>query len=205
MKTSTITTATWGLLGLFSASAMTAKATTQQQAKIHEGGYTFKVSRYDHGRSRPYRVFFWDDHLTGSSYRLDADGHVRYFKAGSEVYYDRTEMGDYSLDFKKKREGSRMTTVGKESDDEELPGLNCDECSVALAAVCDSGLPTFCEKVKESILGSDGKKSVDILCANQEGACAKGEAACEGVCAAEKGEDRRRVLATEVVAVGHRR
>ncbi|CAM9835143.1 unnamed protein product [Scytosiphon promiscuus] len=160
MKTSSITTAAWALLGLLSGPALSAKA-TQQQAKIQEGGYTFKVSRYNDGRTRPYRVFFWDDHLTGSSYRLDADGHVRYFKAGSEVYYDRVDMGDYSAAFRKKREGKKMPPPGKAPDDEDLPGLNCDECSTALAAVCDSGLPKFCNAVEESILGSDGKKSVD--------------------------------------------
>lgn len=190
MKTSTITTTAWSLLGLLSGPTLAAKA-PQQQAKIQEGGYTFKVSRYDDDRARPYRVFFWDDHLTGSSYRLDADGHVRYFKAGAEVYYDRAEKGDYSLTFKKKLEGHRMGPDGKgPGDDEELPGLNCDDCSVALEAVCDSGLPAFCKAIKKSMLGHDGKKSVDVLCANHKGACAKAKAACEGVCAAEEGEDR---------------
>ncbi|CAM9354990.1 unnamed protein product, partial [Hapterophycus canaliculatus] len=200
MKPSTITTAAWTLLGFLSGPALVAKA-TQQQAKIQEGGYVFKVSRYDDDRTRPYRLFFWDDHLTGSSYRLDADGHVRYFKAGSEVYYDRVEMGDYSLTFKKKREGSKMTSTTKGPDDEELPGLSCGDCSVALTAVCDSGLPTFCKAVEESILGSHGKKSVEILCGNHKGACAKAKAACEGVCAAEAEADDISTCSNGVVGV----
>lgn len=61
---------------------------TYQQLKIPENGYTFRVSRFDDGRKTPYRIYFWNEALTGSSYRFDGNGDLVYFKAGSEVYYD---------------------------------------------------------------------------------------------------------------------
>lgn len=71
MKLPTSTVA--ALLGQLSALAMVAQA-AQKKIEIPAAGYTFKLSLFDDGRTTPYRVFFADEYLTGSSYRLSAEG-----------------------------------------------------------------------------------------------------------------------------------
>lgn len=55
---------------------------------IKQGDHKFKLTGFGDGRSTPHRISFWDDSLTGSSYRFDAYGNLVYFKAGSQIYYD---------------------------------------------------------------------------------------------------------------------
>lgn len=201
---------TASILGLLSAPALgrvsTPAAAVQEMLEIEEGGIKFKVSRFTDGRSTPYRVYFWDEYLAGSSYRFSAQGHVEYFKAGSEVYYDRMEMDDESLTYlMKPKTRERSTKTGGKDD---LPTSGCAECTVALDAVCGTGLPMFCDKVRRSSLGPDGADSVEILCGAQEGACATAEGFCNLVCAAEQEPSeltRSKTYSAYVNYVDHRR
>lgn len=157
----------------------------QQKVEIEEEGVKFSLSRFTDGRSTPYRISFRDEHLGGSSYRLSAEGHVEYFKAGSEVYYDRMEMDDESLTYlMKTKTRERSTTVSHS--EEDLPASGCAECTLAWEAVCGTGLPMFCNKVQRPSLGDDGAESVEILCGRQEGACTTVKGLCDHVCAAEE-------------------
>lgn len=159
----------------------------KETLEIEQGDVTFKVSRFTDGRSTPYRIYFWDEHLTGSSYRLSPEGHVEYFKAGDEVYYDRMEMDDESLTYlmKTKTRDRSTKSVGHYSE-EPLPTSGCHECKMVYDAVCGSGLPMFCDKVRRYSLGADGADSVEILCGSLEGACITAKAYCGTVCAADE-------------------
>lgn len=190
--------------GLLSTPAtMTSASQANQQIEVTEGAVTFRVSRFGDGRTTPYRIYFWDKGLTGSSYRFDEDGHVVYFKAGSKVYHDRTEMDDGSLYFMSKREmmkkhkghGGEMDDSSSSSSDdeeEEFDTYDCAQCTTALSAVCDSGLPEFCDGLDPHCLHRDGYSSVSTLCTNYESACATAVGACDAVCANEAGESHPR-------------
>lgn len=171
---------------------MTVASRVNQQIEVTEGGVTFRVSRFGDGRTTPYRIYFWDNALTGSSYRFDEDGHVMYFKAGSKVYFDRTERDDGSLHFMSKREmnhkGHGKMDSSFSSDDEEFTTFDCAQCTTALSAVCDSGLPEFCDGLDPHCLHRDGYSSVRTVCINYESACATAFGACAAVCANEAGE-----------------
>eukprot|EP00903_Cladosiphon_okamuranus_P007811 g7557.t1 len=188
MKAATTTS----ILGLLFASALARvhiPSPVQETVEIEEGGVTFKVSRFTDGRSTPYRVYFWDEHLTGSSYRLSSEGHVEYFKAGDEVYYDRMEMDDESLTYlMKEKKRDRSTEKVDQPPEETLGTRGCSECRLVYDAVCGMGLPMFCDRVRRHSLGDDGADSVDILCDNLDGACATAEGYCDLVCSVEEGE-----------------
>lgn len=183
------------LLGLLSAPALAMPSKASQQIEVAEGGVRFKVTRFGDGRTTPYRIYFWDKVLTGSSYRFNKDGDVVYFKAGSKVYYDRQEVKDGSVTFmsksEAKHEGGDSKADDSSSDDEEFTTFDCTQCTTALSAVCDFGLPAFCDKLDPHCLHRDGYYSVSTLCNNYEGACATSVAACEQVCADELGESSR--------------
>lgn len=72
------------VLGLLPDPEQAAYANQQHSIKVG-GHHTFKLSSFDDGRSTPYRVSFWDDSITGSSYRFGEDGNLVYFKAGSKI------------------------------------------------------------------------------------------------------------------------
>eukprot|EP00903_Cladosiphon_okamuranus_P007826 g7572.t1 len=176
------------LLGVMSASS-TSSATTpypepvkSQAEYTTEAGVTFRATRFDDGRSTPYRIYFWDKHITGSSYRLSEEGHVVYFKAGEEVYYDRAEKDDGSLVFQRKE----ATNGGKHSSNmlAEVP-FDCDSCTADLAAVCYTGLPKFCEDIDADHLGHEGVYSVGILCGGYEELCSAFQQLCDSICVAE--------------------
>lgn len=176
---------------------------TYQQLKIPENGYTFRVSRFDDGRKTPYRIYFWNEALTGSSYRFDGNGDLVYFKAGSEVYYDvfKNDIHE-AIEFSRKPEsdGGKKRDDDYEFHDDASKGDNhmqpfreefsCNQCSEALSAVCGAGsghiggLHKFCDAVDLSALGDDGAGSVRILCENSDNACTKAIAACDSVCGA---------------------
>lgn len=186
MKAFTTASFLLGLLSAFStSSALTpypgpvkaqAEYTTQE-------GVTFRASRFNDGRSTPYRIYFWDEHLTGSSYRFSPEGHVVYFKAGDEVYYDRMEKNDGSLAFKRKEAKDAGGRDGNMPMDQGL--FDCDGCTADLAAVCDYGLPSFCANVDEYHLSHEGAYSVGILCRNYQELCFALQEACDTICVAE--------------------
>ena len=174
------------LLGLLSAScARTMEPEPiKAQVEVDLGGVTFKASRFTDGRSTPYRIYFWDEHITGSSYRLSAEGHVVYFKAGDEVYHDRMEHPDGAIEFAfdaaKNGGGHREKTPI----DEGL--FSCEDCTADLAAVCAVGLPDFCSNIKRHTLGYAGDYSVEILCSSYETLCFAMQEGCDTLCAAEQ-------------------
>lgn len=183
------------LLGLLSGSSMTAASPllpsvpTKQQFKVTEGGVKFKVTHFDDGRRTPYRLYFWDNALTGSSYRFKEDGDVVYFKAGSNVYYDRTEKDNGTLHFLLKHEKKhKRHGMGGESSNEECGDFNCAQCTAAVYALCDSGLPAFCGGLDLGCLHRDGSKSVSIVCHNYEGVCTTLATACDETCGDQPGE-----------------
>lgn len=162
-----------------------------QQNEIPEGGYNFMFSRYNDGRKTPSRVYFWDQALTGSSYRFDGDGNLVYFKAGSEIYSEVVvDDVDGSVEF------SHTTESGKGSnhDEHDKPDyrwedLSCTQCSMALHDLCGAegssaggGLAKFCDAVDLSDLGQHGAASAKILCDRHVNICAKGFAECGSVC-----------------------
>lgn len=184
MKLHTTTVAV--LLGQLSSLATVAQA-AQKKIEIPAGGYTFKLSLFDDGRTTPYRVFFADEYLTGSSYRLSADGHVQYFKAGAELYFDRMVQDDHSITFSKKQSESRKHGKGRpephdDYDFSSSEAIFCTECTEAIVATCYSGLPEFCTMVDRSILGYDGLQSMRALCHNYEEVCTIVEDSCHYLC-----------------------
>lgn len=158
--------------------------------KFRENGSTFRVTRFDDGRDTPYRIFFWNEALTGSSYRFDGNGDLVYFKAGSEVYYDVVKNdSDGTIEFSRKAERSSEREAHDDGPMHDFrEEFSCDQCSEALSAVCgagtghEGGLYEFCDAVDVSALGSDGADSVEILCDNYGNACAKATALCGAVC-----------------------
>lgn len=165
--------------------------TTPQQIELAEGDVNFKITYFGDGRTTPYRMYFWEKSLTGSSFRFDEDGDVVYFKAGSKVYHDRKEMKDGSVAFMSKPE---MKNKGHSKaddspmDDEVFANFDCDKCTAALSTVCESGLPAFCDKLDPQCLHRDGYSSVSILCNNFRRACTTWAVDCEDVCTEELGE-----------------
>ena len=161
-----------------------------QQLQIRDGGFTFKVSRYN-GRKTPYRVYFWDKALSGSSYRFDEGGKLVYFKAGSEVYSKVSiDPAGGGIEFSRTTE----SRGGKNDEDDHYPGtgyawedFSCAQCS-SLQNVCGSegsesgGLSEFCHAVNPAALGSDGTASVKILCDHRVHMCAKVATACDSKC-----------------------
>lgn len=176
------------VLGLLSNPAM-ATDPVKSQIEVPVGGVTFKLSKFHDGRTTPYRLYFWDEYLTGSSYRFGKTGYLEYFKAGSEVYYDRMEKTDGSVAYKSKEaseSGGRheandhMATMNQEA-------VGCDDCVDDLAVLCGYSLPMFCESTDKSYLGMSGAASVDIVCDNYKGICSILEAGCATLCDAENG------------------
>lgn len=194
MKAST----TASILGLLSAPALgmvsMPAAAVQESFRVEEGGVKFKVSRYIDGRSTPYRVYFWDRHLSGSTYRFGPVGHVEYFSAGSEVYYDRMEMDDESVTYsaRTKIRDDESTTGSAHVPEEAMLTAGCNECLMAWDAVCGVGLPVFCSKVRRHYLGEDGAASVEILCDRQDGACDTTKRLCDHICDAENQSESTR-------------
>lgn len=173
------------ILGLLAVPAWARMAAVKESLEIEEKGVNFQISRFTDGRSTPYRIYFGDKHLSGSSYRLSQRGHVEYFKAGSEVYYDRMEMDDESLTYlMKTKTRARSPETGAHHLEQDLPG--CDECTMTWDVVCEVGLPMFCDKIRRHSLSDDGADSVEMMCGRQEGACDTAKRLCEHVCAAEK-------------------
>eukprot|EP00752_Nemacystus_decipiens_P006195 g5590.t1 len=169
------------LLGLLSRSAV-ATEPVKAQAEIPVGDVTFRVSRFTDGRSTPYRIYFWDKHITGSSYRFGQDGHLEYFKAGDEVYYDRTEKDNGLLTYSHK--GAKDS--GRSHED-KMPMMDqgvftCDDCVADLAAVCEAGLPAFCDNVDETRLGQAGAYSVGVLCHSAGALCSTLQDGCDAIC-----------------------
>ena len=184
MKASTIASV---LLGLLSGTAVDATA-AQLVVPSPDDKVKFKLTKFTDGRTTPYRLYFWDHHLTGSSYRFDQHGDLVYFKAGSEVYHNRKEV-DGSITFDMKPETKNHDRVkpdygAKMPDDFELP--DCDECVDDLNLLVP-GLPSFCENVESSSLGSDGQASVTILCTYRDFLVSTLTGICEALCATEQG------------------
>eukprot|EP00903_Cladosiphon_okamuranus_P014053 g13063.t1 len=164
-----------------------------QQMKVSENGNTFKVSRFADGRSTPYRIYFWNEALTGSSYRFDGNGDLVYFKAGSEIYYDISQNGsDGAIEFSRKAEshGGKMYNDDKAeySAKNSFEEFSCNQCVEAIYLVCGitsneyGGLWKFCQAIDTSVLGSDGADSVNILCNNAHSTCDKALSVCASAC-----------------------
>lgn len=173
------------LLGLLPSPAMATEA-VKSQAELSVGGVTFKLSRFHDGRVTPYRLYFWDEEITGSSYRFGRGGHLEYFKAGSEVYYDRMETDDGKLTFKSKEAVESRDRAEKDDKmvmHQELP--DCTDCTADLAAVCDLGLPMFCDQMEWSSLDHDGAYSAEIVCKAYESLCDILHAGCVEICIGE--------------------
>lgn len=180
MKLSTITPI---MLGLLAGPGQMAQA--HQQISIKKGGHKFKLAGFDDGRSTPYRISFWDDSLTGSSYRFDGYGHLVYFKAGSKIYYDIHNDNSGVLAFSVKEEsGVEKKMVKAEMHHERHDPFTCFQCSRMLSKVCDYGLPSFCKNVVLPSLGTDdGVASVSMLCDSADATCTTASNGCEDVCA----------------------
>ncbi len=210
MKTSTIASA---LLGLLSSPVVSAEEPLQLKIPSGDDQYVFTLTKFMDGRSKPYRVYFWDDMLTGSSYRVDQNGDVVYFKAGSEVYFKMKEAEDGSITFKMKEERKMQKTVEEGSrrrkmlmtkdvmsdndveitkdmvvnedrvmlseDDERT--AQCTECMDDLDVIGFT-LPKFCQYVDFHSLGSDGQKSVKILCGYEKVLVDGLESICYDIC-----------------------
>lgn len=167
-----------------------------QQMRIKENGYLFKVTRFEGGLNAPYRIYFWNDDLTGSTYRFDGNGDLVYFKAGSEIYHNIVHDDVHgTIEFSRKAESGGG---GKTYDDDHKAGdppmqdsreeFNCYQCWEALSAVCGAvfghvgGLERLCGAVDRYTLGSDGADSVGILCDNWSGTCANAMSQCVSAC-----------------------
>lgn len=197
------------LLLWLAAGLTTAVQDPRQQLVVREGGFTFKLSASDDDRSTPYRVFFWDESLAGSSYRFTTDGRLTYFKAGREIYYDRVETDDGSFRFRgtKARGAGGSLAVDKEEDglraekaDETAVATHfkCMQCTDTVEAICDVGLPGLCDTMDRSTLGRDGASSVQIMCANFQAACRSARHQCGDVCS----EGEKRPLACKLCYFG---
>lgn len=203
MKTSSVAPLFLGVWspGLFFTGAL------QIVVKEPRSGTTFKVSKFDDGRSTPYRVYFWDDSLRGSSYRFDMAGDLAYIRVGTEVYYDIEQNGTAegsTTSFASKDAGGRMLVGEGEGEGEEdsyvylsqdaetdgarvdrLRRLNdCSDCAVAWSAVCDTGLPGVCGMVGLPSLGDAGASSLEKMCSSFGSLCSSlsTDAACDGQC-----------------------
>lgn len=193
-------------LGLWSFGSFRTEA-LQITVKEPRSGTTFKVSKLDDVRNTPYRVYFWDDTLRGSSYRFDEAGDLAYLRVDREVYYD-IEKNDgaaegYNASFGKKDVGGRRMLVGEGgaeedgyahlSQDAETDGAqagrrrrldDCTDCEVAWNAVCDTGLPVVCGMVGHPSLGDAGASSLGKMCSGFGSLCSSlsADSACGGLC-----------------------
>lgn len=167
----------------------------KQQMSISENGHAFKVSRFADGRSTPYRIYFWDELLTGSSYRFDGNGDLVYFKAGSEVYYDiyKSDVdGDIKFSLKAESSGGESPEYDVKSDDPVQDirenEFSCYQCWETVSAVCGDGrfrvggLYKFCGAIDLQALDNDGTTSAEILCENADNTCSKAVAECASYC-----------------------
>lgn len=189
------------LLGLLSSPVATAEEPLQFKIPSQDDQYVFTLSKFMDGRSKPYRVYFWDDELTGSSYRLDLDGDVVYFKAGSEVYFNMKKAKDGSMTYKMKEEekmqktreaGSRQLQVSKdmemteditedmvsEEDDRKAQCAECEDDQEIVGPAMDK----FCEYLDYDSLGPDGQTSVKILCSYREVLAEGLDSICYDIC-----------------------
>ena len=190
---------------------------THQQFEIPIDGYTFRVSRFSDERDTPYRLYFRDEHLSGSSYRFDDDGNLVYFKAGSEVY-SKISVDDMHLEFTRKNK----SRGGKKHDDDHdhhrdsanyiWEEWSCDQCTEGLADICGDegrgpgGLNELCGSVDYHALGSDGARSVGILCDRSVALCATAAGACDMTCnPGESHASLMRVSSTSAVYVDMKR
>lgn len=203
MKTSSVAPL---FLGLWSLGSPCAEA-LQMAVKEPRSGTTFKISKFDDGRNTPYRVYFWDDALRGSSYRFDDAGDLACIRVGREVYYDIQKNGaaggSTNTSFARKDVGGRMLFGEGEAGERgghahlsqyaEADGTkgsrhrrldDCTDCEVAWNAVCDTGLPEVCGMVGHPSLGDAGISSLGKMCSGFGSLCSSlsADAACDGQC-----------------------
>ena len=217
MKSSTA--ATTFLLGLLAGTVVVTDA-GWDQIKIKDNGITFKVRRYDDGRTTPYRLIFRDGEK--SLYKIRYDGRVTHFKGGSEKYKVKYRGNGDIREVIRKDNGVRMLLADDLNEDfvetEDLldesisaEGISptehrrltyaCDDCEEAWDVVCGPALSYICELVGNEILGTVGSQSVDTACDQFGSLCGSlsAEEACDGECV--EGQTFIRVLDTQCISV----
>lgn len=145
-----------------------------------------RLTAFGDARKSPYRVYFWDEYLTGSSYRFDDLGRLLYFAAGSYIYTPVHNV-DGTMDFSAKYKPDGMKTPSKSETphDHYDESDACPQCSKAMYHLCGYGLPEFCDNIALSGLEAEeeGRVSANILCNNYITACAAATVTCGSVCA----------------------
>lgn len=168
---------------------------------VEEGGVSFKVDRYDDGRSRPYRVIFTQDGVR-SRYRFNTDGYVMNIKTGSETYkvlyrsdgdlkrVDLTSSGRRTLD-EEVREASAVVEQDNLFESDRRRRLYaCGHCAEAWDAICNGGVLSVCALVGYGTpLSAVAEASIETMCGTFGEACLRLDAcdACAGQC--EGGDD----------------
>ena len=169
------------LLGLALGAAQIVRA--HWQFETNEGGHKLRFTAFDDARNAPYRIYFWDESLTGSSFRFDDMGSLVYFKAGSSIHHDAVRNEHGTIEFSVKHESDAgKTTAPAIPEDHRDESATCPQCSEALYHVCDYGLPAFCQDVAP-LDADEGRRSVKILCDNYAAACAAAITDCDSTCA----------------------
>lgn len=212
------------LLALLAADHMPAAEAARESMTVEAGGITFKVDRYDDGRSKPYKVTFTDDGVK-STYRFNAAGFVTNIVVGSEKYKVQYESNGDLSKVKRTSSGRRGLLVGAEGQNEEAEdgllvggdGLGllqvndnhrrlyaCDDCVEAWDAVCDDGVPSLCDLVDYGRpITSAAAASIATMCdVMGGGACSSsgGPEACSGQCESDDdGTDDKGELCTVAI------
>lgn len=194
--------ATAFLLGLLAGTVVVTDA-GWDQIQIDDDGITFKVRRYDDGRTTPYRLIFSDGDT--SLYRIRYDGRVTYFKAGSEKYNVKYRRNGNIRKVIRKDNGARtlladdlsedfVETEGRLDEGISAEGASptehrhltyaCEDCEEAWDVVCGPALSYICELVGNEIFGTVGSQSIDTACDQFGSLCGSLSAgeACDGEC-----------------------
>lgn len=197
-------------LGASSMFDLFAAEAARDRITVEAGGVSFKIDRYDDGRSKPYRVIFTEDGVR-SAYKFNIDGFVTNIKTGSEeykvLYRSNGDLKRVDLTSSRRRRLDLAEEVEEEDHEEEesteVEGSNlrstrgrrlysCDHCAEAWDAICDEGVRSVCALVGYgSPLSAVAQASIDIMCETFGDACSRSGAceACAGQC--EGGDEEK--------------
>lgn len=172
------------LLGFLAAGNMpVAKAAVANMA-LKEDGISFRVGRYDDGRSKPYRVIYKEDG-TRSRYIFNTAGFVTDILVDEEeydvLYESNSDLESVTLTQREETGATGGTGNGPTNIDLD----DCDDCMDVWDAVCDEGVPSVCELLDYgSPITTSGEASISTFCEIFGNACSRsgGDEACEEQC-----------------------
>lgn len=187
------------LLGVLASTAKLTRA-AQEEVRVEEDGITFRVGRFDDGRTNLYALDFWVSGLKMSRYRFNVNGRVGYIRATAERYVVRYYGNGSLREVDRKDTGGRMLLADENAEEAqlELEDLNeendvlfdhrrlyaCEDCVSAWDAICTGGVSSICNLLGNDALGTAADTSIEIVCETFVNVCARlsAEEGCDGQC-----------------------